>query len=122
MSKRLPKTFNCPTEFALDLLGGKWKTVLLCYLKYKPLRYADLRRLVPKLSDKMLSERLRELVDKGLVVKMESSRTGDAGYTLSARGRSLGPLLQALYEWGEKNSAAFGVTVGEPLRRLGYLK
>ena len=65
MSKRLPKTFNCPTEFTLAVLGGKWKTVILCYLKQQPWRYSDLRKLVPELSDKMLTERLRDLTVLG---------------------------------------------------------
>ena len=121
MTKKFAKTFNCPTEFALDVLGGKWKTVILCYLKEGPLRYAELRRLLPALSDKVLSERLRELVDKGLVARIQSqSRPGAAVYTLSARGRSLGSLLHELYAWGLNNSAAFGVKVGEPLKELGY--
>ena len=68
MSKRLPKTFNCPTEFTLAVLGGKWKTVILCYLKQQPWRYSDLRKLVPELSDKMLTERLRDLMGIGLVL------------------------------------------------------
>ena len=67
MGNRLAKSFNCPTEFTLQVLGGKWKTVILCYLKVRPLRYAELRKLIPKLSDKMLSQRLRELTDAGLV-------------------------------------------------------
>ena len=65
MGNRLAKSFNCPTEFTLQVLGGKWKTVILCYLKVRPLRYAELRKLIPKLSDKMLSQRLRDLTDAG---------------------------------------------------------
>ena len=122
MGKKLAKTFNCPTEFVLDLLGGKWKTVILCYLKVQPLRYADLRRLAPNLSDKMLAERLRELVEKGLVAKVQPAGGGAVRYTLSAKGRTLGPLLRALYDWGLENSAGFGVKVDEPLKLLGYIK
>lgn len=120
MTKKLPKKFNCPTEFALDVLGGKWKTVILCYLKERPCRYRELRLLVPRLSDKMLTERLRELTEKGLVAK----RTGDghasaAVYALTPKGQTLGKLLTELYDWGERYAAAFGVEVGEPLKRLG---
>jgi DNA-binding HxlR family transcriptional regulator len=67
MANRLPKSFNCPTEFTLQVLGGKWKTVILCYLKLGPLRYAELRKLIPNLSDKVLSQRLRELTEAGLI-------------------------------------------------------
>ena len=121
MAKKLATRFNCPSEFALDVLGGKWKTVILCYLKYQSLRYAELRRLLPALSDKVLSERLRELVDKGLVTKLQAEPgRGSAVYSLSTRGRSLGVLLEALYNWGARNAAAFGVKGDEPLKRLGY--
>ena len=61
MRKRLAKYFHCPTEFTLAVLDGKWKTVILSYLKERPCRYAELRRLVPSLSDKMLTERLSDL-------------------------------------------------------------
>ena len=121
MSKKRATRFNCPTEFALDVLGGKWKTVILCYLKVQPWRYAELRRLLPALSDKVLSERLRELMDKGLVSKLEAqAENGSARYALSARGNSLGGLLQELYDWGLSNAPALGVKVDEPLKRMGF--
>ena len=123
MVKKLATRFACPTEFAVELLGGKWKTVILAYLSVKPWRYAELRRLAPTLSDKMLSERLRELIDRGLVAKLEAqSKKGTARYTLSARGRSLGRLMHELYDWGLSNAPAFGVQVDEPLKRLGLRK
>ena len=69
----------------------------------------------------MLSERLHELIDKGLVVKLATeTRKNSARYTLSAKGRSLGTVLQELYTWGANNAAAFGVQVDEPLKRMGY--
>lgn len=120
MTKKLARKFNCPTEFALDVLGGKWKTVILCYLKYATCRYSDLRLLVPGLSDKMLSERLRELTEKGLVMKRKAGGAASAAvYSLTPRGQTLGRLLTELYEWGERHADTFGVEVGEPLKRLG---
>lgn len=120
MTKKLAKKFNCPTEFALDVLGGKWKTVILCYLKYRACRYRELRLLVPKMSDKMLTERLRELTDKGLVAKRKGDGEASAAlYSLTPRGQTLGKLLTELYEWGERHAHAFGVEVGEPLQQLG---
>jgi DNA-binding HxlR family transcriptional regulator len=117
MANRLPKSFNCPTEFTLRVLGGKWKTVILCYLSLGPLRYAELRKLMPNLSDKVLSQRLRELIEAGLIER----RKGEGGdksevYALAARAQSLGRVLTELYRWGETNAAEFGVTVGHPLR------
>jgi DNA-binding HxlR family transcriptional regulator len=120
MSKRLPKTFNCPTEFTLAVLGGKWKTVILCYLKQQPWRYSDLRKLVPELSDKMLTERLRDLIGMGLVVhhKQGAGRMAGGHYALTAKGRSLGNLLQQIYAWGDQHAKLFEVEVGYPLKKL----
>jgi DNA-binding HxlR family transcriptional regulator len=122
MANRLAKSYNCPTEFTLQVLGGKWKTVILCYLKLGPLRYAELRKLIPNLSDKVLSQRLRELAEAGLI---EHSKPGGGDksevYTLAARAQSLGGVLTELYNWGDINAAEFGVTVGHPLRSIGGL-
>src|SRR5947209_2950660 len=101
--KRLPKTFGCPVELSLQLLGGKWKTVILARLKERPLRYGELRALIPQLSDKMLTERLADLREAGLIERTGGAR--EAGYKLSARGESLRPILQGLYDWGEAQAA-----------------
>jgi DNA-binding HxlR family transcriptional regulator len=120
MANRLARSFNCPTEFTLQVLGGKWKTVILCYLKIGPLRYAELRKLMPSLSDKVLSQRLRELTEAGLVdhSKAEDDDRSEV-YALSERGQSLGLILTELYSWGDVNATTFGVTVGHPLRDDG---
>jgi DNA-binding HxlR family transcriptional regulator len=119
MAKKLQRSFNCPTEFALEVLGGKWKTVILCNLKQRPCRYAELRKLVPKLSDKMLTERLRDLTERGLIAKTKGTANtrGDV-YALTQRGRSLSGPLKELYEWGRRNAALYGVEVGEPFANL----
>ncbi len=118
MANRLAKSFNCSTEFTLQVLGGKWKTVILCHLSVAPLRYADLRKLMPALSDKVLTQRLRELSDAGLISRARSARGQPETYALAAKGRSLSSVLKELYHWGETHAAAFGVTVGHPLRDL----
>ncbi|MDC0720779.1 winged helix-turn-helix transcriptional regulator [Nannocystis bainbridge] len=94
----LSRTFGCPVELALEVLGGKWKTVLLARLKQGPLRYGELRRQVVGLSDKMLTQRLRELEEIGLVCR--SAVAGHEHYALTERGESLRTVLQSLYDWG----------------------
>jgi len=119
MTKKISASFHCPSEFTLDVLGGKWKTVILCYLKERPLRYAELRKLVPKLSDKVLTERLHELTDKGLIARERvRSERSELFYVLTAKGNSLRPLLTDLNKWGLNHAAEFGVTVGQPLKAL----
>jgi DNA-binding HxlR family transcriptional regulator len=118
LPNRLPKSFNCSTEFTLQVLGGKWKTVILCHLTMGPLRYTELRKVMPALSDKVLTERLRELIDAGLIARERSAKGRPESYALAAKGRSLKAALKALYDWGETHAAAFGVKVGHPLRDL----
>jgi DNA-binding HxlR family transcriptional regulator len=116
MVNRLARSFNCSTEFTLQVLGGKWKTVILCHLSIGALRYAELRKLMPTLSDKVLTQRLRELTDAGLIARAQAVRGKPETYALAAKGRSLSRVLKELYDWGETHAAAFGVTVGHPLR------
>ena len=103
----LPKFVSCPVELSLTLISGKWKPVLLAHLKEGPLRYGELRKLVPRLSDKMLTQRLAELQALGLVTR--TSRQGP--YRLSKKGETLRPALQGLYDWGELQARELGVSI-----------
>jgi DNA-binding HxlR family transcriptional regulator len=118
MAKKLPKFFNCPTEFTLAVLDGKWKTVILCYLKERPRRYTELRKLVPKLSDKVLTERLHDLIGAGLVVRDRRTSGRSQEYMLTQKGRLLSGVLHHLYAWGMENAASFNVEVGQPLKAI----
>lgn len=107
----LERTFSCPVELALEVLAGKWKTVILAHLKQRPLRYAELRALIPSLSDKMLTQRLRDLDELGLVVRhKDGGRGARSRYELTARGRSLRPVLEGLHAWGRGLAAEVGAT------------
>lgn len=116
MSKRLARVFHCPAEFTLAVLERKWKTAILCCLSGGPRRYAALRKLLPGLSDKILSERLAELVASGLVVRGSDVVLRRAGqgtsvvhvYSLSTLGESLSSLLQDLSRWALEHAEAFG--------------
>lgn len=99
--KTLRARYGCPVELALEFVGGKWKTVILAHLKESPLRYRDLRLRLPKVADKVLTERLKDLEQLGLVTKKLPSGTRSASvYQLTERGESLRPVLDALYAWG----------------------
>src|SRR6516225_3844139 len=98
--KKLQKIFGCPVELSLLILGGKWKPVILARLKEGPLRYGELRKLIPALSDKILTERLRGLEMQGMIRK-EKGSAGDIVYRLTPLGETLRPVLEALYRWGE---------------------
>jgi DNA-binding HxlR family transcriptional regulator len=118
MPKALAKIFACPAEFTLEVLGGKWKTVILCYLKQRPCRYGELRKLVPTLSDKVLTQRLADLTESGLIVRKRTPGQATIEvYALTSRAKSLGPLLHTLYQWGKYHAAEFGVKVHDPLKK-----
>ena len=102
------RLYGCPVEFALDTLDGKWKTIILARIKEEPRRYSDLRRLIPALSDKMLTKRLADLVEVGFVAS-EAGSDGKEKYAITRRGRDLESLLQALYDWGDTHGRAAGV-------------
>jgi DNA-binding HxlR family transcriptional regulator len=103
----------------LTVLGGKWKTIILAYLSERPCHYGELRQLLPGLSDKVLTERLRDLQQSGLVARDKGSVSkARRPYVLTPRGATLTPILTDLYTWGAKHAASFGVTVDSPLQRL----
>ena len=59
--KRLSRNYGCPVELSLAFVGGKWRTVILAWLKEAPHRYGELRKRMPGLADKVLTQQLKEL-------------------------------------------------------------
>jgi DNA-binding HxlR family transcriptional regulator len=109
----MAKRYHCPVELAVDVVGGKWRPVILAHLKEGVHRYGELRRLVPDMSEKMLVQRLRELEADGLVSRHERDTSPPwVEYRLTDEGRSLEPVLQALYDWGLARAERTGVTLG----------
>jgi DNA-binding HxlR family transcriptional regulator len=112
--KKLSKRYGCPVELTLEFVGRKWRTVILAWLKEAPHRYGELRRRVPGLSDKVLTQRLKELESLGLVVKKAVRDSSTHVYALTPRGESLRPVLDALFEWGSAMAPVLKVRVGPP--------
>jgi DNA-binding HxlR family transcriptional regulator len=107
----------------MEILGGKWKTVILCFIKEGPCRYREIRRLAPTLSDKMLTQRLKDLQRAGLITRRKSAAGGTMDvYALTERGESLHQILSALYSWGRQHAHEFGVTIGNPLALLDSVR
>jgi DNA-binding HxlR family transcriptional regulator len=107
------RTYECPVELAVEQLGAKWKPILLAHLKDAPLRYRDLRARMPRTSDKMLTQRLRELSEAGLVTR--ESR----GYRLTDAGERLRPVLDALFAYGRELGSDRGIafSIDQPIAR-----
>jgi DNA-binding HxlR family transcriptional regulator len=114
----MPKRYHCPVELAVDIIGGKWRSVILAHLKEGVHRYGELRRRMPGVSEKMLTQRLRELEADGLVLRYDYDTTPPhVEYRLTEEGLSLVPVLQALYDWGAARAARTGTAIAEPDRR-----
>ena len=103
MKRKLKRKFSCGVEVTLAIIGGKWKPVILAHLKQGALRYGELRSRIPALSDKMLTQRLKDLEESGLVRRRKSGGRGaPSSYELTALAQSLRPALEALNDWGER--------------------
>jgi len=88
---------------AVELIGARWSGAIVQILLHGPVRYADLRAAVPDISDRMLSERLRELEAEGIVVRTVSQDPPvRVDYALTEKGRALQPALAAVGDWAEK--------------------
>src|SRR6195256_1297561 len=83
--KALRKSYGCPVEFSLDIIGGKWKAVILARLKRRSMRYSELRKAIPDLSEKVLTQRFHGLCEDGLV-EMTPSAGGVSHYRLTETG------------------------------------
>ncbi|MDO5116612.1 MAG: helix-turn-helix domain-containing protein [Synergistaceae bacterium] len=93
--------FHCPLEASLQLIGGKYKALILWFLTEKTLRYSELHKMLPNVTDKMLTRQLRELEECGLVHReVYPVVPPKTEYSLTDFGRSLSPILKELCDWG----------------------
>ncbi|WP_089890618.1 winged helix-turn-helix transcriptional regulator [Kriegella aquimaris] len=92
---------KCPLNYTMSLIGTKWKPLVLFHLLEGPLRSGVLQKKVPEISNKMFTQTVRELETYGLISrKVFPVVPPKVEYRLSARGKSLGPILQSLDQWG----------------------
>lgn len=92
---------NCPVEATLDLIGGKYKALILWHLSGGKLRYSELRNGLPGITPKMLTQQLRELEASGLLHRQVYPVVPPkVEYSLTELGKSLMPILVAMRDWG----------------------
>lgn len=95
------KTFNCPVEATLSLIGGKYKAIILFHLINKTLRFNELQKFIPQATPKMLTQQLRELESDGLIVRtVYPVVPPKTEYSLSEFGESIIPIIDAMCSWG----------------------
>ncbi|MDR1131183.1 MAG: helix-turn-helix transcriptional regulator [Oscillospiraceae bacterium] len=93
--------YNCPVGATLGLIGGKYKSLILWHLIDTTLRFGELRKLVPQATPKMLTQQLRELEDADLVIRtVYPVVPPKVEYQVSDLGKSIKPILEAMYIWG----------------------
>ena len=94
----------CPHfHAAIELIGKRWTGAIICALTERPLRFGELGKAVPGLSDRLLSRRLRELEDEGLVEReVEDGSPVRVTYSLTPAGVELGPAIAELKAWGRR--------------------
>ncbi len=103
--------YNCPVEATLELIGGKYKPLILWHLASGTLRFGRLQRLVPSATPKMLTQQLRELEAKGIITRtVYPVVPPKVEYALTELGKSLIPIITLMYEWGTRYLSDMGVT------------
>jgi DNA-binding HxlR family transcriptional regulator len=92
---------KCPMTFTIEMIGGRWKTVILYELRNEPLRFGQLKKILTLTTEKMLAQQLKQLELDGLLVRdAKEIIPPHVEYYLSEKGRTLLPVLSAMAEWG----------------------
>lgn len=102
MTQCCQTTFNCPVEATVKLMGGKYKSVILWNMADGKLRYSEIHRLIPSVTDKVLTQQLKEMEKDGLILREVYPQVPPkTEYSLTDFGRTLMPVLNAMCDWGK---------------------
>jgi DNA-binding HxlR family transcriptional regulator len=109
--------FNCPVEIPVAVLGGRWKLVLVYHLLSGPQRNGELRRLVPGITQKMLTQQLRELEQDGIVIRtVHHEVPPKVVYTIDpGETKSLRALTKAMCDWANYWASRSGASITHPV-------
>jgi DNA-binding HxlR family transcriptional regulator len=108
------KEFACTFEFALDIISGKWKGLVLWHLKDGTLRYGEIKKILGDVTQKMLTQTLRSLEEEKLISrKVYPIVPPKVEYTITKRGLKLIPVFEQLLKWGDEVVAEEGIKVSE---------
>lgn len=93
--------YHCPVDTTLNLIGGKYKSLILWHLINNTLRFGELSKLIPQATPKMLTQQLRELEEDNLIIRtVYPVVPPKVEYKLSELGNSIRPILETMYSWG----------------------
>lgn len=103
MPRRGVREPECRADLTLEVIGGKWKAVILWHVHGKTRRFNELQRLMPGVTHKVLAQQLRALERDGVISRTVYAAVPPAvEYALTERGRTLWPIVDALCEWGRE--------------------
>jgi DNA-binding HxlR family transcriptional regulator len=95
--------YQCSMELTLNIIGGKWKPIILWYLSSNTLRFGELKKKMPKITQKMLAQQLKSLEENGLVNRFVYNEIPPrVEYSLTYTGKTLIPILENLSEWAHE--------------------
>lgn len=110
MNKPKKDIYVCGVELTNDILGGKWRMMIIWYLRKRSLRFGQLRRSLQGISEKVLSEELKYLTELGLInKKVYYEKPLRVEYSLTDYGKTFLPILYSIFEWGAKYSKMFNI-------------
>ncbi|RXI47740.1 transcriptional regulator [Clostridium tetani] len=102
--------YVCGVELTTDILGGKWRIMILWYLRKKSLRFGQLKRSLKGISEKVLSQELKQLTELGLIdKKVYYQKPLKVEYSLTNYGRTFLPTLYSIFEWGAHYAEIFNI-------------
>ncbi|WP_207620990.1 winged helix-turn-helix transcriptional regulator [Streptosporangium minutum] len=117
MKQTKKRTFTCGLDAAIAVMGGKWKGLILFTLQDGPLRFGELRRAVPGISERVLILQLREMETTGLLHReMYHQVPPKVEYSLTEFGHSLNSAMAPLGEWGEEHIERIEVIPWDEIR------
>jgi len=94
---------NCPVTKLMSVMGGRWKFIILYTMRNSPRRFGQINQFIPSISNKVLTEQLRELEEDGIIDrKVLTDRIPvNVEYRLSEKGQELIPIIELMAQWGE---------------------
>jgi DNA-binding HxlR family transcriptional regulator len=96
---------NCPITSTVLAIGGRWKIIILWQLKQDTMRYNEIRKAIPNITEKMLIQQLKELIHSGWIIRKDyNTIPPKTEYSLTDLGISFMPILETIYDWGTANN------------------